>query len=68
MFISRFYFTKTIVGLTIGDNYQSGSHQSFFDGLLSHFHCVDGLALTPNYLVKQTQLQVNGKLVVIKVQ
>ena len=44
-----FYFTKNGVGLTIGDNYQSGSHQSFFDGLLSHFHCVDGLALTPNY-------------------
>ena len=44
-----FYFTKNGVGLTIGDNYQGGSHQNYFDGLLSHFHCVDGLALTPNY-------------------
>lgn len=44
-----FYFTKNGVGITIGDNYQGGSHQNYFDGLISHFHCVDGLALTPNY-------------------
>ena len=40
-----FYFTKNGLGITIGDNYQGGSHQNFFDGLLSHFVCVDGLAL-----------------------
>ena len=44
-----FYFTKNGLGITIGDNYQGGSHQNYFDGLLSHFQCVDGLALTPNY-------------------
>ena len=40
-----FYFTKNSLEITIGDNYQGGSHQNFFDGLLSHFICVDGQAL-----------------------
>ena len=40
-----FYFTKNGLGITIGDNYQGGSHQNYFDGLLSHFVCVDGQAL-----------------------
>ena len=44
-----FYFTKNgVICSTIGDNYQSGSHQICLM-VYYHFHCVDGLALTPNY-------------------
>ena len=37
-----FILLKNGLGITIGDNYQGGSHQNYFDGLLSHFVCVDG--------------------------
>ena len=45
MFLNQdFYFTKNGVVLHIGDNYQMWFIKVY--GLLSHFHCVDGLINT----------------------